>query len=85
MGKKVVYYSIKFFDFDFKYLLNRLLSCGGYIVAPAASSLSEIEKKKIYYKSLKNSDIAILDSGFFCILLRIFKNIKVKNYQGIYS
>ena len=82
MGKKIVFHSIKFFDYDFKYLINKLIYSGGYIVAPAASSLSEISKNKKYHQSLKNSDIAILDSGFFCILLRIFKNIKVKKLSG---
>ena len=48
---------------------------GGLLVAPAASALSKIKSDNNYYHSLKNSDVAILDSGFFCILLRIFKNI----------
>ena len=82
MGKKIRFHSIKFFDYDFKYILNKLLNCGGYIVAPAASSLSEIFIKKKYYESLKYADIAILDSGFFCILLRIFKKAKVKKLSG---
>ena len=37
MGKKIVFHSIKFFDYNFKYILKKLVSCGGYIVAPAAS------------------------------------------------
>tara|TARA_Y100000741_G_scaffold21109_1_gene15555 strand:+ start:2941 stop:3522 length:582 start_codon:yes stop_codon:yes gene_type:complete len=82
MGKKIIFYSIKFFDYEFKYLVNRLQNSGGYIVAPAASSLSEIFKKKIYYESLRKSNIAILDSGFFCVLLRIFKRKKVKKFSG---
>jgi len=82
MGKKIVFQSIKFFDYNFKYIINKLMSCGGYIVAPAASSLCEISKKKKYYESLKYADIAILDSGFFCILLRIFKKAKVKKLSG---
>ena len=82
MGKKIIFYSIKFFAYEFKYLVNRLQNSGGYIVAPAASSLSEIFKKKIYYESLRKSNIAILDSGFFCVLLRIFKRKKVKKFSG---
>ena len=34
-----------------------------------------------YYQSLLDADVAILDSGFFCILLRIFKE-KVKKFSG---
>jgi len=82
MGKIVKFQSIKFFDYSFKYLFNKLLNCGGYLVAPAASSLCDIKFNKKYYYSLRNSDIAIFDSGFFCILLRIFKKIKVKKLSG---
>ena len=82
MGKKIIFHSINFFDYEFKYIINKLQNSGGYLVAPAASSLSEIFSKKIYYKSLRKSDIAILDSGFFCMLLRIFKKKKVKKLSG---
>ena len=41
-------------------------------MAPAASALAEINKNKLYYNSLRYADVAILDSGFFCILLKIF-------------
>ena len=46
------------------------------LVAPAASALADIDLKKKYHLSLKKADIAILDSGFFCILLRILKKIR---------
>tara|TARA_B100001175_G_scaffold83869_1_gene70306 strand:- start:1132 stop:1839 length:708 start_codon:yes stop_codon:yes gene_type:complete len=82
MGKKIIFHSIKFFDYNFNYIINKLLNCGGYIVAPAASSLSEIFIKKKYFESLRNADIAILDSGFFCILLRVFRKKKVKKFSG---
>ena len=55
---------------------------GGVLVAPAASALVDINKNKHYYKALKNADIAILDSGFFCILLRVFKKYKVIKLSG---
>ena len=55
---------------------------GGVLVAPAASALANIKKDQRYYESLKNSDIAILDSGFFCILLRIFKRYKLIKLSG---
>ena len=82
MSNKIVFKSIKFFNCSFKYIINYLLYSGGYLVAPAASSLSEIETNKIYYKSLKNSDVAIFDSGFFCLLLRLFKKKKIKKLSG---
>ena len=75
------FYDIKFYNYSFKKTFQKI-DKGGYLVAPAASSLSKILQNKTYYKSLKNSNIAILDSGFFCILLRIFKKKKVKKLSG---
>lgn len=82
MNQKITFKSIVFFDFGFKFILNRFKNCGGYIVAPAASALADINKKKFYYKSLRFADVAILDSGFFCILINLFWNIKVKKLSG---
>ena len=64
MNEIIRFKNIKFYNNSFKYIYNKLIS-GGYLVAPAASSLSTIENKKNYYLSLRYSDIAILDSGFF--------------------
>ena len=77
------FYEIKFYNLTFKNVFKKI-SKGGYLVAPAASSLSKILKNKEYHKSLINSDVAILDSGFFCILLRIFKKQKVKKLSGYF-
>ena len=81
-NKKIIFKSIKFYNSSFNYIINNLLKSGGYLVAPAASSLSEIKTNKIYYRSLINSNIAIFDSGFFCLLLRFFKRTKVKKFSG---
>ena len=67
--KKFSFKEIKFYSGDYdqiKYEFDK----GGVLVAPAASALANIDTDKQYYSSLKNSKIAILDSGFFCILLR---------------
>jgi len=55
---------------------------GGYLVAPAASSLQTIGNNRAYHTALKDSTVAILDSGFFCILLRIFNKVKTKKLSG---
>ena len=80
--KDFYFKKIRFFNNSFKEILSILDRKGGYLVAPAASALVEIDFNKIYHKSLMNSDIAILDSGFFCILIRIFYKIKVVKYSG---
>ena len=72
---------IKFYNTNFNKIFKRIEK-GGYLVAPAASALCDIDKNQRYYQSLLNSDVAILDSGFFCILLRIFKGKKVKKFSG---
>ena len=77
MKKIIKFKGIKFYNCSFNLVLKKI-NDGGYLVAPAASALSKLEKNKVYYDSLKNADIAILDSGLFCILLRIFKGYKVK-------
>ena len=72
---------IKFYNYNFAKLFT-IIDEGGYLVAPAASALTNISDDKIYHESLIQSDVAILDSGFFCVLLRIFKDKKVSKYSG---
>lgn len=82
MKKKIIkFYDIKFHNTSFQSIYNKI-NKGGYLVAPAASSLSKIFKKKKYFDALVKADIAILDSGFFCILLRVFKGLKVNKLSG---
>lgn len=78
---KFKFKEINFFSGNFLEI-KKQFDKGGVLVAPAASALTDINKNKDYYKALKNSDIAILDSGFFCILLRVFKNYKVIKLSG---
>ncbi len=72
---------IKFYNYNFDQLLNKI-NKGGLLVAPAASALTNISENKIYHNSLKKSDVAIFDSGFFCILLRFLKGKKVSKFSG---
>ena len=77
----IIFDNIRFFDYSFKKILEIILK-GGLLVAPAASALTYVKSNKIYRKSLANSNIAIFDSGFFCLLLRIIKNINVTKFSG---
>ena len=84
MRQKIInFYGVNFYNTNFKNILKEI-NKGGYLVAPAASSLSKIQNNKKYHNSLINADIAILDSGFFCILLRLFKKKKVKKLSGYF-
>ena len=80
-NKIVIFKNIRFFDYSFKKILEIILK-GGLLVAPAASALIDIKSNKSYRNSLVNSNIAIFDSGFFCLLLRLFKNINVTKLSG---
>ena len=83
MRKKIINFrGIKFYDVDFEDIINKLDKNGGVLVAPAASALVNIENDLQYYNALIKSDIAILDSGFFCILWRIFKKEKLRKFSG---
>ena len=79
--KKFSFKEIKFYSGNYDQI-KKEFDKGGVLVAPAASALANIDTDKQYYSSLKKSKIAILDSGFFCILLRIFRFQKVKKLSG---
>jgi UDP-N-acetyl-D-mannosaminuronic acid transferase (WecB/TagA/CpsF family) len=76
------FYGINFFEINYNLILERLIKKKGYIVMPAASSLSNIENNSLYLNSLKKSTVAIFDSGFFCICLLILKFLKFKKFSG---
>ena len=80
--KKFRFFGIKFIEGDFKDI-KFLLDKGALLVLPAAPALANIYSDKSYHKALKHADIALFDSGFFCLLLRIFKDTKVKKYSGL--
>ena len=78
----LIFNKIKFYDDSFDNILLKLKKKGGYLVAPSALALVDITRNKPYHNSLIKSDVAILDSGLFCILLRIFKRKTVKKFSG---
>jgi len=83
MNNNIIFFrDIKFYNLSPKKILDKMIDEGGYLVAPAASSLQRIDNNRLYYKGLKDSTVAILDSGFFCIFLRIFNKVKVKKLSG---
>ncbi len=72
----------KFVDGTFQEILNEL-SFGGLLVVPAAPALAMIHENHQYNKALQDADIAIFDSGFLCLLLRLFKRIRVRKLSGL--
>lgn len=80
-NKTLTFNKIKFFNWSYEKIINKILKESGYLVAPAASSLIKIKNNKFYHLSLKKSNIAIFDSGFLCLLLRL-NFIFVKKFSG---
>ncbi len=76
-------FGLKFIDADFKYIDKQLKKKNNFLVFPAAPALANIKKDKEYYNSLKTADYVLFDSGYLCLLLRIFKNKKVAKFSGL--
>ncbi len=81
MIKKIIFRKIVFHNFenkDFKRLINQKK----LFLFPSGSGIPLLQKNKKYYLSLLNADYVFFDSGFFVILLRFLKNIKVNKFSG---
>ena len=80
--KEYLFLGIRFIDCSIDKILFKL-RYGGLVVVPAAPALVTFDRDKKYHQALKDADIAIFDSGFLCILVRIFHGIKVKKFSGL--
>ena len=74
--KKIKFHNIHTKNFD-KYILKK-----GLFVFPAAPGLASLSQSKKYHESLRKADLVFFDSGFFVLLLKIFKNISVRKFSG---
>ena len=81
MISKIIFKKIKFYNIDAKNF-DRYIARKGLFVFPAGPALALIEKSYEYHESLKKANLVFFDSGFFVLLLKIFKNIKVKKFSG---
>ena len=60
----------------------KLLQEGKLMHIPSGPGLATINKDDRYKRAIQSGDFAIPDSGYFVLLLRILKNIKIKKYSG---
>jgi len=81
MKKKIKIFGIKFFDISFEEL-SKDFSKGVTIMFPAAPNLIDVYNDKYYRDALKKSDYVLFDSGYLCLLLKIFKKTNVKKFSG---
>ncbi len=81
MIKKIQFKNIIFNNFDF-IEFEKIIKKKGYYTFPSAPGIASINSSKEYFNSLKNADYVFLDSSFFVLLLKFFKNIKVTRFSG---
>ncbi len=81
MIKKIIFKGITFSNFK-NTKFSDIIKRKGLYLFPSAPGISSINIAKKYYNSLKKADLVFFDSGFFVILLKIFKNINVERYSG---
>ena len=81
MIDKIRYKNITFNNFSEKDFPN-LMNDFGLFTFPAAPPLATLELNSEYHNSLISSDYVFFDSGFFVLLLRYLKGIKVNKFSG---
>ena len=81
MINKIIFKKIKFSNLKSKNF-EKYIKKSGVFVFPAGPALASIEKSKRYYQSILKADFVFFDSGFFVILLKVFKNVNVSKFSG---
>ena len=81
MSRNIIFKKISFNNLNYKNF-DKFIIKKGLFVFPAGPALVNIEKSKKYYESIKKADLVFFDSGFFVLLLKIFKNIGVDKFSG---
>ena len=81
LKKKIIFHKISFFQLNYNQIKIKIEK-GGLLVIPSGPGLATIDSDQNYFNALKNSDIALFDSGYFCLLLRTVKFISVKKFSG---
>ncbi len=81
MIEKVKFKNITFNNFNHREF-KKIIKKKGYYTFPSAPGIASINSNKEYYHSLKKADYVFFDSGFFVLLLRFLKNIKVIRFSG---
>ena len=81
MINKVIFKKIKFNNVNSKNFQKYIVR-KGLFVFPAGPALASIDHSPKYHESLIKADFVFFDSGFFVLLLRFLKNIKVNKFSG---
>ena len=79
--KKIIFKKITFINIKNLQFKN-ILSKKGVYLFPSGPGLSSLNYDTKYSKSLKEADYVFFDSGYFVLLLRLFKSLKVNKFSG---
>ena len=74
---------IRFFNGTASNAVAHIIRVRGYLVAPAAPALANIQRDEEYCRALTNADVAIADSGFMVLLWRILHGRKLSRISGL--
>jgi len=80
--KVLIFKKIKFLIIKKNSELKNLIKKNGVFIFPSGPGLATIDNKTNYYNSLKKADYVFFDSGYFVLLLRFLKNIRVNKFSG---
>src|SRR6476469_5486112 len=73
---------IDFFNGQVQDVVDRVKR-GGLLVVPAAPALSTIDTDPQYYRSLRNADIVIPDSGYMSMIWNATSRQKINRISGL--
>ena len=82
MISKIIFNQITFNNLDYK-KFDKFISKKGFFVFPAGPALATIKNSNNYFKAMQKADLVFFDSGFFVLLLKIFKNITGGNCGSV--
>lgn len=74
--KKIIFNNIQINDFE------NILEKDGLFTFPAGPTLANLKYGSTYHQALINSNLVFFDSGYFVLLLRFLKKIKVIKFSG---
>lgn len=81
MVKKIIFKDIIFSNIQ-DHQIIKFFKKKGLFVFPSGPNLSDMKVNSKYYMSLKKADCVFFDSGFFVLLLKLFKGISVNKVSG---
>jgi len=81
MVKKIIFKNIFFFNIQ-DHQIVKFFKKKSLFVFPSGPNLSDMKVNSKYYMSLKKADYVFFDSGFFVLLLKLFKGINVNKVSG---